>query len=298
MAQDIVFRLREPDYVERAREIAAWREAFGLRTFTRSLRFISLISFFDVRVQLNPFLARSDLLALACTNSFVQESVELMMQLHWYECPRVTNVTVGSLDMAFMKGVWAQLTDGGKVLPCSGSLHMKLLQTHRHRHKLIRVQVHSRLWLDDVAFGYFIRMIGTMFVGVVRRDGDVFHDIASLVEDYLLYKSGRRYRVGHPSMSSTRCATGAHSPDELSGILTANSEWWFKVVVRFVVAIIRALNSGYDVVSELDVGDVSVVALGGHRLTRVDCFRDTTHARVMFNIAEPVAMAAITSAFI
>jgi hypothetical protein len=270
----------------------------GRFVLQRSLRFASILSFFDIRCHMNPFLAKSDLIALAMTNSFIRESVELMFQLHWYECPRITHVSIGSLDHHFMVGAWNELTNNGKTLPCSGSLHLKLLQTARHRSRLAAVQSHSRVWLDDAAFGHLIRLLGTMFVGLVRRDADAFHDIAALQDDYEIYSRGRRYRPGHPAMSRIRCGGSSHDEDELRDIWRENSAWWFRVVVRFLVSVIRELNKGYTVMENLDIGDISIVALKDHRLTRIDCFNAITHARVLFNIAEPLAMAAVTSAFI
>lgn len=262
--------------------------------------FAGILSFFDIRVVLNKYLRKTDLARLARCSKHIEEDVELMMALHWYECPRITYYTNGSLDHDVILDCWDQMTFHGSILPMSDGLHSKLLRTPHLRAKLSLVTLHSRVWMDNEAFGFVVRFFATIFIGTSRRDGDVIHDVTHIMAKFL----GQRREVNMATRrgvrertSWTRCIDGLHSDREEADLLMANSKWWFKVVLRYIVANVRELRKPYEIDDTLTVGDVCCLKIGKERLARVECFRDFVYAKELFELAEPLAVAAVSAAF-
>jgi hypothetical protein len=260
----------------------------------------TLLSCYDVRIKLNPFLRKTDLVKLARCNKYMEEHVELMFNLYWYECPRISQYTMGSVENDHVIDTWDRLTFRGTLLPMSDGLHMKLLRSAHHRERLLDVQNHSRLWMNNEAFSRVIRLLGMFFIGSTRRDGDVFHDIANEMDMYFLKRRNSVRGTDRDTVSELRCTNVAsHSVEEHAALLSANSEWWFRVVLRYLVAGIQQLRRPYEVQEGFTLQNAELVKLVDEkRLARIECFQDFLYAKAFFEIAEPLALSDLRNAFI
>ena len=268
----------------------------------RRLTLCKLLSGFDIRLKINPFLKKSDLRELAATCIYLMDQVELMLQMHWVECPRLTNYTLGSLEHRYVMSSWDELTSLGTILPLSDELHRKLLKSPSHRRKLQVVMSHSQVWVNNDAMGLVFRWFATVFMGKCRRDGDVFHDITNVVEAYNRNRRavGRfvaQGGVSHTSLPSC-LESSEHDEAELTEIQLENSEWWYRMVMRYLCGCIRELRRSYTIDQSLTIGGFAVVTLEGGRLARMECFEDMLHAMTLYGIADRLAVEAVTNAFI
>jgi hypothetical protein len=277
---------------------------------SKRFTFENILSCYDLKLKMSLYFDRDSILNIACLNKWCREEAEAMFMTIWRVCPRITNVTLGSLTDHHVFQSWMLMTKLGFLLPCSDNMNTDLVMDRGGRQRTRGIVHHSVIWNDDKAFAFILRWLKIVYSGKARRDNEVFDDLAMLEMHYLAYMEVEipeivgmteytfRDRRGR-NISRMTCNRFHDDEGEfLSTERLKNGRTWLSEVILYTDIMIQKLSRSHKIQGELSTGFTRLIRfVGGNEHMKVEVYSEFINLSVMHHTLEGEVYSCIANWF-